>query len=301
MSEIDPSRLRSMCNLCKRKGGAVVACEVDNCGTAFHISCAADAGLWIGAAADPTAIPPTAVKPFALYCEKHMPLDRVIGAKRFIAEEDLVLEALPRPSVATSMSTEATAKLDDYMFVLDSASYLLERHIWKERVMTAPPPAALTSNPFQLFQVTPKLYNRGRFPVKTLVTDMVLKVAAAEGQILTTPPVAEPFPPPRPTSNIGLPPFPEGPALVGGIVEVYWVGFDDWFRAKVTDWDSSRRVNQVHYLGEPRMEWLTLRAGMCHVLHLPSDPPTKVKLAKFSHNGAAPQWRPKPRTFAATD
>ncbi|ETV83584.1 hypothetical protein H257_04282 [Aphanomyces astaci] len=313
MSDIDPTRLRSMCNLCKRKGGAVVACEVDGCGTAFHISCAADAGLWIGAPADLSAVPPTPVAPFALYCEKHMPVDRIVGAKRFIAEEDLVLEALPS-STTTRSAVVLDAKLDDYSFVLDSASYLLEWHVWKERVVTTPPPPSCTvatTSPsnnrsqqyYSPFEVTPRLYSRGRFPVKTLVTDMVLKVASAESQLVqTTPSSAEPYPPPRPTNNHhGLPPFPEGPTLVGAIVEVYWLGYDDWFRAKVTDWDSSRRMNQVRYLGEPRMEWLSLRAGMCNVLHLPFDPPTKVKLKKYSFKGASPQYRPKPHAFASTD
>ncbi|KAF0684882.1 Aste57867_23126 [Aphanomyces stellatus] len=287
MADIDHTRLRAMCNLCKRKGGAITTCEDENCGTGFHLYCAAEAGLWIGAAADPTAIPPTTAKPFALFCEKHLPADRVIGAKRFISDEDLVFETMqPKPGVGAPIGGDDTVdrRATDYTFVLDSAPYLLERHTWKERVVTS-------SQAAPAFEVTPRLYSHGRFPVKTLVSELVHK-ATPEATSTST------FPPPVPRSG-SAPAFPDGPMLVGAIVEVYWKGFDDWFRAKVTDWDATRRMNQVQYLGEPRMEWLTLRAGTCHILRLPSDPPTKVKIVQCTYKGDA-QWRPKVKEFSSS-
>ncbi|CAK4079013.1 unnamed protein product [Aphanomyces euteiches] len=284
MADIDHARLRSVCNLCKRKGGAVATCEDENCGTAFHISCAAVAGLWIGAAADPNAVPPRPPNPFALYCEKHLPADRVIGAKRFISEEDLVME-----SMKLSAPEDADPRSADYTFVLDSAPYLLERHAWKKRIMTS-------SEGASAFEVTPRLYSHSRFPVKTLVPDMVHKVASSHGEI--PPPAATiAFPPTMPK---GSPPFPEGAALVGAIVEVYWKGFDNWYRAKVTDWDPTRRMNQVHYLGESRMEWIALRGQTCHILLMPADPPTKIKLVQCTYKNES-QWRPKPKEFTSRD
>ncbi|OQS01595.1 hypothetical protein ACHHYP_00584 [Achlya hypogyna] len=268
--DLDPYRFRTLCNLCKRKGGAVVLCEEPNCGTAYHVYCAAEAGLWIGAG-------PT--NPMALYCDKHLPTERILGAKRYVSEEDLAIETIEasQQPVVTRGSTDA----DDYTFVMHSTSLLLEQLHWSQRVVT--PTLPPTADSGQLFQVTPRLYHQARFPVRPLVAEAVAKTVPPEDGTPTFPPLRSKR-------------IPDGPKLIGAIVEVLWQGFNTWHRARVLAYCPTRQMNQIRYLDDSREEWLRLVSGQCHVLRLPEDDVKRIRLVRYQYQGQR-EWRPKPKDF----
>ncbi|OQR94021.1 hypothetical protein THRCLA_08275 [Thraustotheca clavata] len=273
--DLDPFRFRTLCNICKRKGGAVVLCEEPNCGTAFHVFCAAEAGLWIGKAAaggEPA-------NPMALFCDKHLPQDRIVGAKRYVSEEDLAIETIEASNPIAEIPSS-----DDYNFVCNSATFLLAMQKWNIRVVTPNLPPSSSS----LFDVTPRLYHQNRFPVKPLVSEMVAKFVDVEDN--NTIPV---FPIKRTARKHKL---PDGPKLVGGIVEVFWKGYDEWNRAKVIEWCPTRQMNLLRYLSDDREEWLRLVHGQCHVLRLSSDNPKLIKLMRYKYKSSR-EWRPKVKDF----
>ncbi|KDO20918.1 hypothetical protein SPRG_14149 [Saprolegnia parasitica CBS 223.65] len=275
--DLDPSRFRTLCNLCKRKGGAVVLCEEPSCATAYHVYCAAEAGLWIGAPGDAA----TPANPMALFCDKHLPTDRLLGAKRFVSDEDLALEAIEAKQIRKDNNHVPKDSADDYGFIMNSTALLLEQLKWSARVVTPTLPSSTDAS--TLFQVTPRLYSQNRFPIKSLVPEAVARLVDVGDGV----PV---FPPPRGRK------IPDGPKLVGGLVEVFWKGHDAWHRARVLEYCPTRQMNHVKYLADGRDEWLRLVPGQCHVLRLASSDVKRIKLVRYKHKDQR-EWRPKPMSF----
>ena len=72
--EIENGRFRYLCAICRKRGGASVICEVENCNVGVHPQCAADSGLMIGNEGNLLGV----------YCDKHLPTSRIPGAKKSV-------------------------------------------------------------------------------------------------------------------------------------------------------------------------------------------------------------------------
>lgn len=117
--EIENGRFRYLCAICRKRGGASVICEVENCNVGVHPQCAADSGLMIGNEGNLLGV----------YCDKHLPTSRIPGAKRWISDEDLVEEIMSEHSIDDDVNddlvdTPPFSNAERYAFVLQSTPYL---------------------------------------------------------------------------------------------------------------------------------------------------------------------------------
>jgi len=125
------------------------------------------------------------------------------------------------------------------------------------------------------------------------------------------------FPPrlgPVTQQRLGLPPFPQREAAVGAIVEYFVKEQDAWERARVLQWDTARAMHLVQLVRTSQRLYATLSSANTLVLYLPDEENlvdgVRVKLYRpwtdtagdkdGKDAGASPQWRPKPRQFAAS-
>ena len=274
IAEINSNRTRFLCGICKQKGGACICCEGESCSTGFHPTCAADAGYMIGTSLNPTAV----------FCDKHLPLERVVGAKRWISEEDCTAKLfVPQPVENPD---------ENYDFIADATFFEDETDIpavtkFNQKLPKAQVGPGLLPRTFRNIS-TPSHYVLPRISPSSVSTASVSTAAAPTAMTRI-----------EPTSSYsGVPEFPSGKDLVGAIVEVYWKGPEEWFRAKVLEWSSRNRNHQLKYFIDGHTEWFRMRVHNTHVLQLSFDRHSNIRLPMYRtfYKGVR-QWRFKPKEY----
>lgn len=284
--EIENGRFRYLCGICRKRGGASIICDHEGCNVGMHPLCAGNAGYMIG----------TEANPLAVFCEKHLPASRVIGAKRLISDEDLVEEIMSENNSLDEDLDEKLPALNEsqrYAFVLASTPYLYQ----KTKLLGDRATLKWGANSAALARKTDvraKTYANARLNQ----TSNWRMPSDAGGWRSRRPAV---FPPPTSASRVGLPPFPAATALIGAIVDFLVKEQDDWVRARVIEWDGAKQLHLVQLVPTSVKLWAALSTLNTLVLYLPGeanilDGP-RVRLYRPVHQGEA-LWRPQPRTFA---
>ncbi|KAJ0406213.1 hypothetical protein P43SY_000397 [Pythium insidiosum] len=276
--EIENGRFRYLCGICRKRGGASMICEQENCNVGMHPLCAANAGFMIGNEA----------KPLAIYCEKHLPSARIPGAKRWISDEDLVEEIMSEYSVdnedadntsdAVEFILESTAAIRAHSKLLGSVSTL--------RWGATPKPTAASRD------LRPSALASVRINPHGWTAPGTVPMAVRTGKPLVFPP--------QPVARVGLPAFPQGDALLGAVIDYLAKDQDDWSRAQVVEWDATRSLHLVHLIASGQKLWATLSPSNALLLHLPGEhndvDGQRVRLYRPVRRGVA-EWRPRPRLF----
>lgn len=291
--EIENGRFRYLCAICRKRGGASVICEAENCNVGVHPQCAADAGLMIGNEGNLLGV----------YCDKHLPTSRIPGAKRWISDEDLVEEIMSEYSIDEDFDEEEfdTPHYTDaerYAFVLESTPYL---HC-KQQLLGATATLHFGPAPFSAAPAPPRDIDRKTFVGAKISANAYAPPAMVVQGMSTQRPIA--FPPPAVSKGdrrLGLPEFPQREARGQAIVDYLAKAQDEWQRARVLQWDKEKKMHLVQIIASGQKLWATLGVDNTMVLYLPDeesllDGPI-VKLIRPVTKGAV-QWRPKPRQFA---
>lgn len=284
--EIENGRFRYLCCVCRKRGGASVTCEREGCNIGMHPQCAANAGLLIGS--DTNA--------FALYCEKHLPENRIYGAKRWISDEDLVEEII---------SNESTSELTDdmeytlveggpseqYKFVLESTAGL--DALLRSQAIPRPVLTNIGKRGLE-----PKFGAAG-YKLQRLDTVNAVPGLVVMGMRTATPLT---FPPSAITdTRIGAPKIPIGEALINAIIDCFIKEQGEWMRATVLQYDSIRKMHLIQFVNNNQRGWIELNAKNTLVLYIAekedivSGP--RVRLYRPLYKGVT-EWRPKPQIFA---
>lgn len=285
--DIENGRFRYLCGICRKRGGASVICEHESCNVGMHPQCAANADLMIGNERNPLGV----------YCEKHLPAERIPGAKRWISDEDLVEEIISEASSLDEADEDQqpdSMETDHYAFILASTAGLFAQ------AKLLGPNATLKwgSHPASWAKrdLKSELYSGMRVnPIAWTVPGMVVMGMKTQQPLV--------FPPPAATHSerVGLPAFPQGPALVGAIVDYLVKDQDEWLRAQVVEWDTGRNMHLVHLTVSNQKLWATLTTQNTLVLYLGDEPneldSMSVRLYRPVKKSTA-EWRPKPRQFA---
>ncbi|XP_016356097.1 bromodomain-containing protein 1 isoform X2 [Sinocyclocheilus anshuiensis] len=124
VSNIPPARWKLTCYLCKEKGvGACIQCHKANCYTAFHVSCAQKAGLFmkmepIKELTD-SGVPTFSVKKTA-YCGAHTPngsIKRPLTIYNETKTNDRLCQSVDKKSSRTSLKKQKRLKNNEVEFV----------------------------------------------------------------------------------------------------------------------------------------------------------------------------------------
>lgn len=287
--EIENGRFRYLCGICRKRGGASIICEHENCNVGMHPLCAGNAGLMIG----------TESNPLAVYCEKHLPASRIIGAKRLISDEDLVEEIMSENSSIDEDIDEkfpAANETQRYSFIFASTPFLYhkskllgEKATLKWSSATSSKKADLRAKTFANVRMTPSSSwgmpsDAGGWKTKR---PAVFPPAASAGASV------EP--------RLGVPAFPEPNVLLGAIVDFLVKEKDEWVRARVLEWDGAKQLHLVELVASSQKLWAALSTSNTLVLYLENEENVldgpRVRLFRSVQQGEA-LWRPKPRTFA---
>lgn len=307
--DIENGRFRYLCGVCRKRGGASVICEQEGCNVGLHPQCAADAGLMIGSEANPLGV----------FCEKHLPVSRIPGAKRWISDEDLVEEILSEYSIDEEFLeplTISSPDADRCAFILDSTPFIYRKNKLLGAAATL---AAAKTTPFPPVQA--KDLDKSDLGGDSLIVNpsaLAVPSAVKQGVQMRNTPV---FPPP-PTDRLGLPSFPQQQAAVGAIVDYLGKEQDVWQRARVLQWDAARGMHLVQVVATAHKVWTTLSSANTLVLYLPDEenPVDGVRVRLYrpwlaatsgtsssgsggpsgstSTSASSREWRPKPRDFA---
>jgi NuA3 HAT complex component NTO1 len=282
----------------------------------MHPYCAANAGCMIGTDTNPTGI----------YCDKHLPFDRIPGAKRYISEQDLVAEMVTNDEekkngqYVRNKQTKYYKVQEDYSFLQESTCFLLEkeRRLLGQQLLV---PWIAKDNDeddkgeeemdYTTGEVKPKLFEKNDNLGSFLPTGIPVVPAMAVQRMHTQRLLTYPLPLPSST-NTCVQEFPSGKGLVGAIIDVYMNDIADWARARVVAYDPQRDANYVQLIHREQKGWTILSAKNTQVLYFPSDHEqeeefddilpldrritTRVKLFRPVHKGTQ-QWRPKPKLF----
>jgi NuA3 HAT complex component NTO1 len=307
--EIENGRFRYLCSVCRKRGGASVICEHEACNVGMHPQCAADAGLMIGTEDHPTGV----------FCEKHLPLARVPGATRWISDEDLVEEIMSEYSLDEDLGEDllgisaafSASPGDRYAFILESTPFLARKlKLFGRAATSRAPPAFLAGARLKPEKVELAARDVRAVHPSALAVPSSLQNAVKKQQAPVFPPRLGPVTQQR----LGLPPFPQREAAVGAIVEYFVKEQDAWERARVLQWDTARAMHLVQLVRTSQRLYATLSSANTLVLYLPDEENlvdgVRVKLYRpwtdtagdkdGKDAGASPQWRPKPRQFAAS-
>ncbi|CAO3701934.1 unnamed protein product [Rhizopus stolonifer] len=82
VDKVPRGRLRLVCGICKQRQGACIQCDNKNCYSAFHVSCARDAGYSMK-----IKLHEQGSIVMNAYCDKHMPKDTFEDTSEDVAEE----------------------------------------------------------------------------------------------------------------------------------------------------------------------------------------------------------------------
>ncbi|GAB9473060.1 hypothetical protein Gpo141_00010222 [Globisporangium polare] len=288
--EIENGRFRYLCGICRKRGGASIICEHENCNVGMHPLCAGNAGLMVG----------TENSPLAVYCEKHLPASRIIGAKRLISDEDLVEEIMSENNSIDEDIDEkfpAANETQRYSFIFASTPFLYhkskllgDKATLKWGGTASAKTADLRAKTFANVRMTPSsswgmARDAGGWKTKR---PAVFPPIAAAGPV-------EP--------RLGVPAFPAPTVLLGAIVDFLVKEKDEWVRARVIEWDGAKQLHLVQIVASSQKLWAALSTSNTLVLYLENeenllDGP-RVRLFRPVTQGEA-LWRPKPRTFAAS-
>ncbi|EEY58768.1 uncharacterized protein PITG_10900 [Phytophthora infestans T30-4] len=289
--EIENGRFRYLCAICRKRGGASVICEAEGCNVGVHPQCAADAGLMIGNEGNLLGV----------YCDKHLPTSRIPGAKRWISDEDLVEEIMSEYSIDEDFDDLDTPHYTDaerYAFVLESTPYLhCQQQLLGDTATLHFGPASFSAAP-----TAPRDIDRKTFMEAKITANAYAPPAMVVQSMSTQRPII--FPAVIPSSReerLGLPEFPKGRQMVGGIVDYLAKAQEVWQRARVVQWDKDKKLHLVHIVTSDQIVWTKLDVDNTLILYLPDeesiiDGPI-VKLIRPVTQGAV-HWRPKPRLFA---
>lgn len=283
--DIENSRFRYLCGICRKRGGASVICEQENCNVGMHPSCAANAGFMIG----------NETKPLGVYCEKHLPTTRVAGAKRWISDEDLVEEIMSENSVDEDeervLAHHDPISAARHAFILESTPALYEatKLLGAASALRwgAPPRIATKTDTkhtaYSSVKINPSVWST--------------PATVVEGSKTKRPLVF----PPNDHHRIGLPVFPQGDDLVGAVVDFLLKDQDEWVRARVVEWEAGREMHLVQLVSNAQKLWAKLSTSNTLILYLDGDEcereGPRIKLYRPTRRGIA-EWRPKPRKFA---
>ncbi|KAG7396410.1 hypothetical protein PHYBOEH_002278 [Phytophthora boehmeriae] len=291
--EIENGRFRYLCAICRKRGGASIICEQENCNVGVHPQCAADAGLMIGNEGNLLGV----------YCEKHLPTSRIPGAKRWISDEDLVEEIMSEYSVDEDFDDDEIDEphytdTERFAFILESTPYL---H-YKQKLLGASAtlnfgPAPYSTVPSAADDLAKKVFAGAKINANAYTPPAMAVQGMATQRPMTYPS------PSQATSDkrLGLPEFPHGKAVVGAIVDYLAKTQDGWQRARVLQWDREKKMHLVQLITSDEKLWAELDTDNTLVLYLPNeenvvDGPI-VKLIRPLTQGVV-EWRPKPRQFA---
>ncbi|RQM11686.1 hypothetical protein DD237_004293 [Peronospora effusa] len=291
--EIENGRFRYLCAICRKRGGASVICEAENCNVGVHPQCAADAGLMIGNEGNLLGV----------YCDKHLPASRIPGAKRWISDQDLVEEIMSEYSIDEDINNDRVdmppySDAERYAFVLQSTPYL---HC-KQQLLGAKATLRFGPAPFPASSSTRSDIDRKTFAGVKITANAYTPPAMAVQGMNTQRPIVFPPPGQLPSEKrLGLPEFPKGRHAVGAIVDYLVKAQDKWQRARVLQWDKEKKMHLVQIVASGQKFWGKLDADNTLILYLPDeenvvDGPL-VKLIRPVTQGAV-QWRPRPRQFA---
>uniref|UniRef100_K3WTS0 PHD-type domain-containing protein n=1 Tax=Globisporangium ultimum (strain ATCC 200006 / CBS 805.95 / DAOM BR144) TaxID=431595 RepID=K3WTS0_GLOUD len=288
--EIENGRFRYLCGICRKRGGASIICEQEGCNVGMHPLCAGNAGFMIG----------SDMNPLAVYCEKHLPVSRIPGAKRLISDEDLVEEIMSENSALDEDIDEkypAVNETQRYAFITESTPYLYQKSKLLGDRATLKWGTSTTGSSSTLTK---------RLDLRAKTFAMVRMNQSATLGVKTQRPSV--YPPARVddatgTRLLGIPAFPEPEDLVGAIVDFLVKEKDEWVRAIVLEWDEERKLHLVQLIHANQKLWASLSTSNTLVLYLVGeanilDGP-RVKLYRPVKQGEA-DWRPKPRTFASS-
>ncbi|TYZ59948.1 hypothetical protein PybrP1_002425 [[Pythium] brassicae (nom. inval.)] len=288
--DIENGRFRYLCGICRKRGGASIICEQEGCNVGMHPLCAANAGFMVGSDANPLAV----------FCEKHLPTSRILGAKRLISDEDLVEEIMSENNSLDEDVDEKLPALNEsqrYAFILASTPFLYQ----KTKLLGDRATLKWGSSGAALARKTDlraKAFANARLN-QTASWSMPSDVGGWRSRRPTV------FPPPASAlrdNRIGLPPFPAATALVGAVVDFLVKEQSEWVRARVGEWDAAKQMHLVQIVATSLKLWATLSTLNTLVLYIPGeenilDGP-RVRLFRPVVQGEA-LWRPKPRKFAA--
>ncbi|KAJ8556732.1 hypothetical protein ON010_g9233 [Phytophthora cinnamomi] len=261
--EIENGRFRYLCAICRKRGGASVICEAENCNVGVHPQCAADAGLMIGNEGNLLGV----------YCDKHLPTSRIPGAKRWISDEDLVEEIMSEYSIDEDFDEEDfdTPHFTDterYAFVLESTPYL---HC-KQQLLGATATLHFGPAPLSAATAPPSDIDRKTFTGAKISANAYAPPAMVVQGMSTQRPIT--FPPPalsRGQQRLGLPEFPQGRHAVGAIVDYLAKAQDEWQRSRVLQWDKEKKMHLVQIVASGQKMWTKLDVDNTLILYLPDE------------------------------
>jgi NuA3 HAT complex component NTO1 len=287
LDEIENSRFRYLCGICRKRGGASVICEQENCNVGMHPLCAANAGFMVG----------TDAKPLGVYCDKHLPMTRIPGAKRWISDEDLVEEIMSDNSVDDD--TERYLAQHDHLNTMRHAFILETTSGYHELAKLAGLASALR------WGGVPKIRSKSDTKASAYNSVKINPHAwTCPGIVVVGSKTRRPLVfPPQDHDRVGLPAFPQADDLVGAIVDFLLKDQDEWVRARVLEWDTTRQLHLLHIVANDHKIWAKLATSNTLILYLPEeerelDGPCVKLYRPTPRRGGSAEWRPKPRKFA---
>ncbi|RLN95143.1 hypothetical protein BBJ28_00014428, partial [Nothophytophthora sp. Chile5] len=262
--EIDNSRFRYLCAICRKRGGASVICEQDNCNVGLHPQCAADAGLMIGNEGNLLGV----------YCEKHLPSSRIPGAKRWISDEDLVEEIMSEYSIDEDFDDDSLfsprfgSDAERFAFALESTPYLY----CKQRLLGSTATLHFGPAPFSSDSTVPRdLDSKALAGAKVNTNAYAAPAMVVQGMSTQRPMTFPPPPQAAAERRLSLPEFPQGNAVVGAIVDYLPKQQDGWQRARVLEWDAEKKMHLVQVVASDQKLWAKLSTDNTLVLYLPDE------------------------------
>ncbi|TMW65075.1 hypothetical protein Poli38472_009242 [Pythium oligandrum] len=280
--EIENGRFRYLCGICRKRGGASIICEQENCNVGMHPICAANAGFMIG----------TEAKPLGAYCEKHLPTSRIAHAKRWISDVDLVEEIMSENSVIEDGDEVMGHGLERFSFILESTPGLHAQN------KLLGPASALRWGALPRYSTRPDRKSNAFENVKVNANAWTVPGMVVMGLKTQKPLVF----PPQDQDRVGLPVFPQGDDLVGAVVDYLVKDQDEWCRAQVVEWDAGRGLHLLQLIANSQKLWARLGSSNTQILYLMDEDTEldgpRIKLYRPVRRGVS-EWRPKPRKFAS--